>query len=76
MLLGFVWSPYEVHDFMIRVCNSVYEHVLCLHAMVCMDIDYLLLLKRIIVTINYIGMGKISDDRVQINRMFKRIKLL
>lgn len=39
-------------------------------------IDYLLLLKRNIVTINYIGMGKISDDRVQINRMFKRIKLL
>ena len=45
-----------------------------MYAMVCVDLDFFPLLKRSIDYNNCIGMRIISNDKIQTNILFKRIK--
>jgi hypothetical protein len=84
--LYFVWSPYEVHDFENNVCNNMYEHAFCMHAImdmyVCMDnvrtcMDVWLTFLSLKRNMHYNKLqwrGNISNDMVQTNKSFERIK--
>ena len=75
MWLSCVWRLFEVHDFGNHSCNNMYEHGFCMYAMICMALKLCFYyLRGTHATVNSIGTGIISNDRVQRNKLCWRIK--